>query len=180
MWKAHHVAGQQALQESPRAHGSTLKMSAPGNGVWWKKVILTSGRSWAQIARHEPQVVIVDPYHRAVGRLRCGGFSKGPVHLAKGRPVDGIVVVALLEAVQDRPEGLLRANMVEALDLSRSQRQPRDGIASIGVVDLDDPLENRGFETSSASFQATQAPAVEPAEEALQGRYDAVRALVSP
>jgi hypothetical protein len=105
-----------------------LKTSAAGNGVWWKKAIFTSGRS-AQVAGHKPEVVVMHPDRRALGRLGRGGLGEAPVHLAEVRPVDGVVVVAFLEAVQDRPEGFLRGDVVELAHLFGRQRQARDRIA---------------------------------------------------
>jgi hypothetical protein len=117
------------------------------------------------------------PDKRALRRLGRRGLGEGPVHLAEIGPVHGVVIVAFLEAVQDRPERLFRGDVVELAHLMGRERQARDGVFAVGVVDLDHLLELR-VRRVFGQFPRHPGAVIDRAEEALERRHDAVRAGV--
>ena len=117
------------------------------------------------------------PDQGALRRFGGGGLGEGPVHLAEIGPVHGVVVVAFLEGMQDRPERLFRGDMVEFPDLMRRQRQARDRILAIGVVDFDDLLE-LGVRRVLGQFPRHPCAVIHRAEKAFQRRDDAIGAAV--
>jgi hypothetical protein len=113
------------------------------------------------------------PDQCAFGGLGGGGLGEGPVHLAEIGPVDGVVIVAFLEGVQDRPECFFRGDVVEFPDLMRRERQARDRVLAIGVVDLDDLLE-LGVGRVLGQFPRDPCAVIHRAEKALERGDDAV------
>jgi hypothetical protein len=79
--------------------------------------------------------------------------------------------------MQDRPERFLRGDVIETRHLVRRQRQPGNGVFSVAVLDLDDPLEIR-IGGIFGQFPGDPGALVDPTEKPFQGRNDAVRALV--
>ena len=175
--EAHHVAGQQALDDllPPRQHREHVRRR---ERRVVEEVDLHIRLELAQIARREPKVVVVKPHHAVFGHLRRRRLREGPVHLAKRRPVHGVVVIALLEAMQDRPDRLLGGDMVEAFHLRRGQRQARDAIGAVAVLDLDHPLEGRALGRVVHLLPRHPGALAVAAHEAFQRRHDAVGALV--
>ena len=134
-----------------------------------------------QVLRHQPEIIVMHPDQRVILGLRGGGLGEQPVHLAERVPVGILVAEQPGKGMQDRPQCLFRGHMVEALHLLRRQRQPGNRIVAIAVRYPDDAVElllllRRHLLPGNPGA----APLGNPAEEALQGRHDAVRALVLP
>ena len=78
----------------------------------------------SQERRHHPQVVVVQPDHRALRRLGGSALGKQAVDLEKHRPVLFTEHGALPEGMQGRPERLLGEAFVEHVDVFLGQRHP--------------------------------------------------------
>ena len=174
--KADDIAFQQAGDDfaPPR---QDVEHVSPGKGRVMKEGNLHVRAQLAQIPRHQPQVVVVDPDPRPLRRLARCRLGKGPVDLAKGRPVHRVVVELFLEAVKDRPERLFRRNVVEARHLFEGQRQSRHVVGAIGIGNLDDPLE-LGIGRILGQFPGDPRGLFRGREKALERRDDSVRAAV--
>ena len=121
----------------------------------------------------------MDPHHCALRGLRRRRLGEGPVHLPECRPVDGVVVILLLEGVQDRPERLLGGDVVEGRNLLGRQRQARDRVGTVAVRNLNHAVEV-GVGGVFRMFPSDPGAVIDATEEALECRDDPVRALVLP
>ncbi len=175
--EADHVGGEQGLHDL-RAPGQDVEHVRRGEGRVVEEGDLHVRAQGAEIAGHEPEVVVMDPDHGALGGLVGGGLGEGPVDFAEDRPVHGVVIVLVLEGMEDRPEGLLRGDVVEAAHLFRRQGEAGDVVGSEAVGDFDDGVE---FGVGRVFGQLPRDPgaaAAGAAEEAFEGGDDAVGALV--
>ena len=81
----------------------------------------------AQVGRHHPQVVVVQPDDGAFGGLQRGAFGEGAVDLEEYLPVVFVEGGAFPEGVQSWPEGFLGEALVEDIDFFLAQLDPRGG-----------------------------------------------------
>ncbi len=139
------------------------------------------GLDAAQIGGHQPQIVVVHPHEPVLLDLLGSSLSEPQVHFPEDLPIDVLVLEEPRERVQDRPQRLFRGDVIEAFDLLRRQRQPRDEIAAVRVFNVDDPVE---IDALLWVIGLPGDPGAglwrQPVKEALQRRDDPVGALVGP
>jgi len=97
-----------------------------------KKCNAQIGPQRAQKGRHHPQVVVMDPDHRALGRLACGLLGKDAVDFQKTFPVRLVELGLVGERKDDRPESFLGKLLVKGVDVFGGQGDARH--LEIGVM----------------------------------------------
>ncbi|MDT4832411.1 hypothetical protein FQZ97_659670 [compost metagenome] len=171
--KADVVALQQATDDlpAPRQHVEHIRRGEVG--------VVEEGDAQvraqlAQVAGHHPQVVVVQPDDGTFGGFQGGAFGEGTVDLEEHLPVVLVEGGALPEGVQGRPEGFLGEALVEDVDLFLAQLDPRG--LELGVAfGVHAGVDVEGFGAVFMHRPGDPGPGTAVAEEAQQGRDDAVR-----
>ena len=86
VWKPHGTVAIDEQSANATSSGSTRIDPGSQNGVWVKCTIRRSGRSVAQHAGDERELVVLHEHDVAVGRDRRGSLRERLVHLDVGRP----------------------------------------------------------------------------------------------
>ena len=109
------VALQQAANDLPAPRQHVEHIGRREVGVV-EKGDAQVGAQFAQVARHHPQVVIMQPHGGAFGGFQRGAFGKGAVDLEEYLPIIFAELCTLPESVQGWPEGLFGEAFVEDVD----------------------------------------------------------------
>ena len=111
--KTDHITGQQAANDffSPRKDAEHI---GTGERRVVEKAHLHIRPLLADVARGQPQVVVVNPNAGTWRGFIASGFGKAPIHLLECGPVGVIDVEVAGKGVQDRPGRFLRGHVIEA------------------------------------------------------------------
>ena len=176
--KAHQIAGQQAVDDlvAPRQDVEDIRRR--------KRRVMEEGDAHigthlAHERRHQPQVVVVHPDHGPGRGFLAGRFGEQAVDFAEGGPVAIFSGVQRGETVENRPQRLLRGDMVELADLFAGQGQAHHFVAAITVFHGDAAFEFRRL-AGRRLFPGDPARALGLSDEALERGHDAVGAGIFP
>jgi len=134
---------------------------------------LQVGTQFAQVGRHHPQVVVVNPDHGALGGFGRSALGEQAVDLHEHDPVFLAENRALPERVQRRPEGFLGEALVEGIDFVLGQGHAcREQVGVAFAVDFGMGFERNAF--LPVMNRPGDPRALASIEEGQQGRDDAV------